>query len=277
MIQIRNVSYSYHNKRVLNNINLSIEKGEFVLILGPSGGGKTTLCQAVNGIIPNDIKGTEFIGEVTIDGRSTINQSIGLAGCEVGTVLQDPEWQFVNGTVIEELTFTMENHGLTICEMEKRLTEVVEQLNIGHLLHESPSTLSGGQKQRVAIAASLVMNPKILVLDEPTAELDPIGKKSILELIKTLNLQFGITVLFVDHNLDITFPYADRVFVVANGEIIADEKPDFPAPLCPIIATKSRFFISKLISFKVSSSDFLYLKNTFSNFTARSLLFVVSS
>ncbi len=225
MIKISNISYSYNDRKVLDNVNLEINEGEFVLVIGPSGGGKTTLSQLINGIIPNDIKGSEFSGEVIIDELNTINQSSKLANGIVGTVLQDPEWQFVSGTVIEELTFSMENNGLDIREMDKRLDFIVKQLEIEHLLHESPVKLSGGQKQRVAIAASLMMNPKILVLDEPTAELDPIGKKDILELVKSLNASLGLTVIFVDHNLDISFPYADRVIMVANGKIVADAHP----------------------------------------------------
>lgn len=227
MIQFHNYScmYAAKSEPLLHTLNLNIKQGEFVFVTGPSGGGKSTLCFSINGLIPNEMEGSLYEGSVTVNGIHVQETFPYDLVSEVGTVLQDPEWQLVRGTVKEELTFALENMGVPVEEIDRRLAEVVDKVQIKPILLRSSLELSGGQKQRVAIAACLMMQPKVIVLDEPTAELDPLGKEMVIETIRNLHEQWGYTVVFVDHNLDVSFPYADRVIVVADGRIVADAPP----------------------------------------------------
>ncbi|MFF2088914.1 ABC transporter ATP-binding protein [Paenibacillus sp. NPDC058174] len=227
MIRFDNYSCRYESSKepLLHTLNLQINPGEFVFVTGPSGGGKSTLCFSINGLIPNEMEGSLYEGSVKVDGINVQQTFPYDLVSVVGTVLQDPEWQLVRGTVKEELTFALENMGVPVEEIDRRLAQVAEQVQIKPLLLRSSLELSGGQKQRVAIAACLMMQPKVIVLDEPTAELDPMGKEMVMETICELHRQWGYTVVFVDHNLDVTLPHADRVIVVANGRIIADAPP----------------------------------------------------
>lgn len=226
MIRFDNYSCTYSTgKPMLHQLNLNITPGEFVFVTGPSGGGKSTLCFSINGLIPHETEGSTYQGSVTVDGNRVQDVYPNDLVSIVGTVLQDPEWQLVRGTVKEELTFALENMGLPADEIGRRLEEVVERVEIQSLLLRSTLDLSGGQKQRVAIAACLMMKPKVIVLDEPTAELDPLGKEMVLDTIRQLHQEWGYTIVFVDHNLDVSLPYVDRVIVVAKGEIIADAPP----------------------------------------------------
>ncbi|GGG83221.1 ABC transporter ATP-binding protein [Paenibacillus radicis (ex Gao et al. 2016)] len=227
MIRFDNYSCRYESGKepLLHTLNLQINPGEFVFVTGPSGGGKSTLCFSINGLIPNEMEGSLYEGSVTVDGINVQQTFPYDLVSVVGTVLQDPEWQLVRGTVKEELTFALENMGVPVEEIDRRLAQVAEQVQIKPLLLRSSLELSGGQKQRVAIAACLMMQPKVIVLDEPTAELDPMGKEMVMETICELHREWGYTVVFVDHNLDVTLPHASRVIVVANGRIIADAPP----------------------------------------------------
>lgn len=226
MITFDNYSCTYSSgKPMLHQLNLNITSGEFVFVTGPSGGGKSTLCFSVNGLIPHETEGSTYQGSVTVDGNKVQEVYPNDLVSVVGTVLQDPEWQLVRGTVKEELTFALENMGFPADEIDRRLDEVVERVEIQSLLLRSTLDLSGGQKQRVAIAACLMMKPKVIVLDEPTAELDPLGKEMVLETIRQLHQEWGYTIVFVDHNLDVSMPYVDRVIVVAEGKIVADAPP----------------------------------------------------
>ncbi|MFE4714257.1 ABC transporter ATP-binding protein [Paenibacillus sp. NPDC056722] len=227
MIRFDNYSCTYSSgKPMLHQLNLNITPGEFVFVTGPSGGGKSTLCFSINGLIPHETEGSTYQGSVTVDGNRVQDVYPNDLVSVVGTVLQDPEWQLVRGTVKEELTFALENMGFPAEEIDRRLEEVVERVEIQSLLLRSTLDLSGGQKQRVAIAACLMTKPKVIVLDEPTAELDPLGKEMVLETIRQLHQEWGYTIVFVDHNLDVSMPYVDRVIVVAKGEIVADAPPN---------------------------------------------------
>ncbi|MFC3745242.1 ABC transporter ATP-binding protein [Paenibacillus sp. GCM10012306] len=226
MITFDNYSCTYSSgKPMLHQLNLNITPGEFVFVTGPSGGGKSTLCFSINGLIPHETEGSTYQGSVTVDGNKVQDVYPNDLVSVVGTVLQDPEWQLVRGTVKEELTFALENMGFSADEIDRRLEEVVERVEIQSLLLRSTLDLSGGQKQRVAIAACLMMKPKVIVLDEPTAELDPLGKEMVLDTIRELHQEWGYTIVFVDHNLDVSMPYVDRVIVVAEGKIVADAPP----------------------------------------------------
>lgn len=209
----------------LRRISLKVRLGEFVAVVGPSGGGKSSLAYSINGIIPHEVKGSETAGDVFV-------LDLEVAECPphelvraVGTVLQDPEWQLVTFTVEDELAFGLENLGIPAHEIQQRVTSSARLLGIQGLLDRSPDELSGGQKQRVAIAAGLSLSPPVLLLDEPLSELDPMGKRMVMEAVASLNRDHGLTVILVEHNLDEIAPYADRVIVLADGEIIAAGSP----------------------------------------------------
>lgn len=209
----------------LKDITFSVMPGEFVAVIGPSGGGKSTLSMAVNGIIPHEWEQCQTSGRVFVGGMDTREHKPQQLVLTVGTVLQDPEWQLIRPTVEDELVFGMENIGVPVSEMRERLAQVVRLFGIEHMLERQPEDLSGGEKQRVAIAAAFAMQPQVLVLDEATAELDPAGKESLLDAVRYVNRTLGTAVIFIDHNLELVVPTADRVLVVANGELRKNGTP----------------------------------------------------
>lgn len=227
IIRAENFSCRYDSDAplALRRIELEIQPGEFVVVLGPSGGGKSTLALAVNGIIPHELRSSETAGEVFVEGLAVSQRPPHELMRAVGTVLQDPEWQLTTFTVADELAFAAENLGFPPVRIHERVAEVARLLHLENLLDRSPDELSGGEKQRVAIAACLVPSPPVLLLDEPLSELDPIGKQEVIATVRDLNTQHGSTVLFIEHNLHAVAPYADRVIVVAGGSVIAAGPP----------------------------------------------------
>jgi len=209
----------------LRHVSLEVGLGEFVAVVGPSGGGKSSLAFSINGIIPHEIRGSETAGEVRVlDLAVREHPPHELAG-RVGTVLQDPEWQLVTFTVEDELAFGPENLGVPPEEIRERVARAARLLGLEGLLDRSPDELSGGQKQRVAIASGLALSPPVLLLDEPLSELDPAGKRAVMEAVTSLNKEHGVTVLFVEHNLDLVADHADRVIIVADGRVLACGPP----------------------------------------------------
>lgn len=226
-VRVENYScrYGKDDPLRLKKISLEVWVGEFVGIVGPSGGGKSTLAYATNGIVPHEIRGSETAGDIFVmDLKVSENPPHELVR-QVGTVLQDPEWQLVTFTVADEIAVGLENLGVDSREIQRRVSRSAELLGLEHLLNHSPDELSGGQKQRVAIAACLALSPPVLLLDEPLSELDPTGKEGVIRAVRELNEEHGITVLFVEHNLDAISPYADRIVVVVDGEVIANGPP----------------------------------------------------
>lgn len=227
-IQIKDLTYAYPDREepALNHISLEIPEGQFVLVAGGSGCGKSSLIRAMAGLIP-EFYGGRISGKVLVD-RTEISKMNrrALAG-KVGMVFQDPEGQLVMTTVEQELVFGLENLGLPNSLMRRRLMEVSGALGLtGHLTGFAPE-LSGGQKQKVALASVLAMQPEILLLDEPTSQLDPIAGEEILTVIRRLNEDNGITVVLVEQRLDRCFHLADRVLVMEQGKIISDHQaPD---------------------------------------------------
>lgn len=209
----------------LRQITLEITAGEFVVVAGPSGGGKSTLAYSINGIIPHEVRSAETAGAVFVRGREVGRTSPAELVHSVGTVLQDPEWQLVTFTVEDELAFGPENLGVPRPRIRELVDHAGKLLGIADLFDRSPDELSGGQKQRVAIAACLAMAPPVLLLDEPLAELDPAGKDTVLDAVSALHAEHGLTVILVEHNLDLVADRADRVVVVAGGQIVADGPP----------------------------------------------------
>ena len=226
MIKIDNLTFRYSDtdKPALQDINLEIQDGEFVLITGPSGGGKSSLCRCLNGLIPH-FYGGEIIGKVEVEGLDVLKNSTRDMATKVGMVFQDPENQLVAMDVEREVAFGLENLAFPLKLMAKRIEEALDTVGIAGLRHRTVNELSGGEKQRVAIASVLALYPNILVLDEPTSELDPKGAEEVLNVVERLNDELGITVILIEHRLDRVAQHADRIIVLDNGMIVADGTP----------------------------------------------------
>lgn len=218
MIELRNVTYSYPDGEapVLRDLSLHVEEGEFLLVIGASGAGKSTLLRCLNGLVPH-FYGGDFRGEVRVAGRDPVATSPRGMSNLVGFVSQDPEAQFVVDVVEDELAFAMENHNLPQPLMRRRVEEVLDQLNIASLRSRRVSTLSGGEKQRVAIGAVLTLQPKVLVLDEPTSQLDPQAAEEVLTTLRKLNVDLGLTIVLSEHRLERVAQYADRILYLPGG------------------------------------------------------------
>ena len=225
LVAIEDLHYAYppltpdgESSPILKGVSLSLAEGECLALLGRTGTGKSTLCLTFNGIIPHLTGGT-FHGEVRVAGRSTQACDPGELSQTVGLVLQDPESQLLSMTVADEIAFGLEGLALPPDEMEARIDEALAMLGITALRGRSSLELSGGQKQRVVLAAILAMRPEVLVLDEPTASLDPAGKRSLLEGVDRLRRERGTTVLWATQDLDRVPWLADRVAVLHEGRI----------------------------------------------------------
>jgi energy-coupling factor transport system ATP-binding protein len=219
MIKLDHVSYIYPDQTVpvLADFSLAIEPGEFVLVVGPSGAGKSTFLRSLNGLIPH-FYGGRWAGRASVFGRDPVGRAPRGMADLVGFVFQDAEAQFAVDTVEDELAFAMENFGLPQATMRKRVEEVLDQLAVSHLRHRRISSLSGGEKQRVAIASVLALQPEVLVLDEPTSQLDPQAAEEVLVALRQLNEDLGLTVILSEHRLERVIQYADRVlYLPASG------------------------------------------------------------
>lgn len=223
MINIHNLTFHYPQSQVpaLKNIDLSIEEGEFVGIIGSTGAGKSTLTLCLNGVIPHFQKG-DYYGEVRIDGKDTIENDCASLAYSIGSVFQDPEAQIVSALVEEEIAFGLENMNISREDMELRINESLEMTGISHLRYKSTSQLSGGQKQRVSIAAAIALRPKILILDEPTSELDPQGSRDVFGTLRKLNTKYNITIIVVEQKIDLLSEYCSRLVVMDKGSKVLD-------------------------------------------------------
>ena len=221
MLEVRNIKYSYNNDyQALKGVSLKIEKGEMVALLGKNGAGKSTLFLHLNGIYEPDE------GKVFIDGEELKYDKKSLLKFrqKVGIVFQNPDDQIFAPTVEEDVAFGPLNLGLSMGEVQDRVEEALERVGMSGFEKTAPHHLSGGQKKRVAIAGILAMKPEIMVLDEPTAGLDPQGVTNLVKLLKELNDE-GITIVISTHEVDLVPDYANRVFVLVGGELIAEGTP----------------------------------------------------
>ena len=217
--------YRAQAKPTLNNINLTIYEGEKVLIVGPSGSGKSTLSNCINGLVPFSNEG-EISGSLKVKGKETKEMSIFELSNSVGTVLQDPDGQFIGLTVGEDIAFKLENDCVSQEEMKEKVKIVSEIVGIDTHLDSAPYSLSGGQKQRVTLAGVMVGEVDILLFDEPLASLDPATGKSAIELIDQIQKKTNKTILIIEHRLeDVLHCPVDRIIVVDNGRIAADINP----------------------------------------------------
>ncbi|MFE4952478.1 energy-coupling factor ABC transporter ATP-binding protein [Leifsonia sp. NPDC056665] len=208
----------------LRGLTFDIAEGEFVGIIGPSGAGKSTLCQAIKGLIPHTTPG-EHEGTVEIFGTDVTRETHSHGGARVGLVLQDPEAQIIGMTVREDLAFGPENYEIDPAEIAARSKACLAAVGLADFMDRDTYTLSGGQKQRLAIASALMLEPDILVLDEPTSELDPLGKDQVFTVIENLRRRRRITVVVVEHEVDRLARLADRIIVMSDGAVVADGKP----------------------------------------------------
>lgn len=218
--------YTVQSKPTLNNINLTIYEGEKVLIAGPSGSGKSTLANCINGLIPFSID-IEISGSLKIMGKETRDLSIFELSNMVGTVLQDPDSQFIGLTVAEDIAFKLENNCISQEEMKKKVKAVSKIVDIENRLDIAPYSLSGGQKQRVTLAGTIVDDVNILLFDEPLASLDPAAGKASIELIDKIQKEENKTVIIIEHRLEeVLNCEVDRIILMNDGEIIADATPN---------------------------------------------------
>ena len=221
-VSVEGLTYRYRGqqKPALEGIDLEVAEGEFVVIMGPSGAGKSTLCVSLNGLIPHFFRG-RMEGEVRVGGRSTREGNVGEFAQEVGLVFQDFEAQLFSTNVALEVAFGPENFRVERGEMIERVERVLGQVRLEGFEKRTPATLSGGQKQRLAIASVLAIEPRILCLDEPTTDLDPVGKLGIFEIAEDLKDREDVTLIVVEHETEETLD-ADRIIVLRDGEIVAD-------------------------------------------------------
>ncbi len=223
IIELRDVCFEYESDNsqyiVLNNFNLSFERGKFNVILGHNGSGKSTLAKLLNGLIK------PIAGTVTVNGNSTLNESDAfLIKRTVGMVFQNPDNQLVSSVVEEDVAFGPENLGFEPEEIRRRVDSALKAVDMYQHRERPTHKLSGGQKQRVAIAGIIAMEPECIVLDEPTAMLDPKGRKEVMDTVMRLNKEKGITVILITHFME-EAQYADRVLVMKKGAVVSDGTP----------------------------------------------------
>ena len=226
IINVDDVSFSYgtQTEQALSHISLSVNKGDFIGIIGPSGAGKSTLAACLSGAVPHHYTGT-FFGAVMVDGHDTCEASLTDVSQIVGSVLQDIDTQMVASVVEDEMLFGLENFGVPHDQIEQRVSETLETVGISDLRDREIATLSGGQKQKVAIAAILAMRPRVLVLDEPTAALDPASSTLVFETLREANRALGITIVVVEQKVALLSEYCNRVLVLNHGEIALQGEP----------------------------------------------------
>ena len=226
--KIENVNYKYplEEKQALKNINIEIKKGEFWAVIGKNGSGKTTFCNMLRRFVPDFYKG-ELTGKITLEDKELKDYSQKELVQKIGFVFQNPFTQIsgVKDTVFEEIAYGLENLGLEKEEIISRVEEILKLLEIEKLRDRNPYDLSGGQKQRVALASIIAMDPDILVIDEPTSQLDPKGTEDIFKIINLMANE-GKTIILVEHKLELIAEYAENILVLDEGEIILSGKAE---------------------------------------------------
>ena len=227
IVNLLSVTYKYPLTTLpaLQNINLRVNEGEFVALVGPNGAGKSTLCYTLAGFVPHFFKG-EITGWVEIAGIESSKSTLSEWVLNVGLAFQNPFNQISGAkyTVFEELAFGLENIGVPRDEMRARVEDTMKLTGISNLADRSPYSLSGGQQQRVALTSILVMKPKVLVLDEPTSQMDPIGTREVFGVIRTM-AEKGMTVILAEHKMEWIAEFADRVVALKDGQVLLEGKP----------------------------------------------------
>lgn len=228
VIQFDHVTYQYPltKEAAIKDISFGLEKGKFYGVLGANGSGKTTLCALIRGFAPGFYKGT-LEGQVLVNGKSVSEYKQGELSLQIGYVFQNPFNQIsgVKDTVFEEVAYGLENFGVPVEQIEKRVVAIMEKTDILHLAEKNPFDLSGGQQQRVALASIMVLEPDILVIDEPTSQLDPEGTESVFKIIEDMKKEKK-TIVLVEHKVDLMAEYADEVLILKEGHLIKKGRPE---------------------------------------------------
>lgn len=226
MIKVKDMSFKYQEGSgfAIRDIDLEIPSGQFVGITGAAGSGKSTLTYIFNGIVPHCYPG-DFYGSVEVDGLDTVEASLTDISRLVGSVCQDIDSQMVSSVVEDEVLYGLENFGVPKDEIPVRVERALEDMGIADLRDRTIASLSGGQKQKVAVASILALEPAVLVLDEPTAELDPASSRAVFELLAACAAERGITVIVVEQKIALLGEYADRLIIVDGGRIVYDASP----------------------------------------------------
>lgn len=226
IIELQNVTFTYASTETpaLKNINLTIYEGEYVALMGLNGAGKTTLQLTFNGVIPNMMMG-DFEGTVNVCGMDTETYPVREMAKVIGLVFDNPEFQLSQMSVAEEIALGLENLGTPPAEMHRIIADSLDTVGLSGFEDRSPFGLSGGQQQRLSIASALAMKPRIVVMDEPTSNVDPIGKEEIFAVAAQLNRERGMTVIMAEHEVEVMAAYADRIIVLHKGEIILNGPP----------------------------------------------------
>jgi len=227
MINIQGLSFKYPNTShyVLENVDCLIKPGTLNLIIGASGSGKSTFLRCINGLVPHFSGGT-ISGKIDVFGSDPIKDGPEMLASNVGFVFQEPEAQFVFDIVEDEIAFALENMGMSRKEMPARVDEIIERLGLSSIRYRSIHEISGGEKQKVAIASVLVTRPRVLLLDEPTSQLDPISADQILRLCVSLKEKTDLTILISEHRLERLLPYTDNVIQVRNDHTLNIGRPE---------------------------------------------------
>jgi len=226
LIEVKDLKYTYphSDKPVLINISLTVQPGEFILLTGPSGCGKTTFCRCLNGLVPKFYNGV-MEGSVKVAGLDTKENPIMKLAQHVGLIFQNPDNQIFALTVEKDIAFGLENLGVQKEEMYREIEWAVETTGLQQLRQRATHELSGGQKQRLTIASVLAMRPDIIVMDEPTSFLDPVGAEHIFSVLDHLNKELGITIILIEHRMDLAAKHVDRMIVLNEGRIVQDGEP----------------------------------------------------
>ena len=256
MIEIQDLSFTYkgEEKPALQEIRLSIPDGGFLGVIGPAGAGKTTLARAVSAMIPHHYTG-DYYGSVRVNGMDTVETSLEEISRLVGMVFQDVDSQIISPVVEDELLYGLENFGIPREEIPARMEEALAKVGITELRERTIGSLSGGQRQKVAIASIIALRPKILVLDEPTGELDPRSSRQVFSLLKELNEEQGVTVIIIEQKIMLLCEFARQLAVLSEGRIVRQgatrdvlayaEELEKLGVNCPRVTTLSRVLSAK--------------------------------
>ena len=225
MIDIQDLTFTYKDETrpALQDITLAVPEGAFVGVIGPAGAGKTTLARAINGMVPHHYTG-DYYGCVLVNGLDTVETALTDLSRLVGMVFQDVDSQIISSVVEDEILYGLENFGVPHTEIPERLNFALEKVGIADLRERSIASLSGGQRQKVAIASVIALRPKVLVLDEPTGELDPVSSRQVFSLLRSLNRDYGITVVIVEQKIMLLCEFADYLAVLDRGRIVRQGK-----------------------------------------------------
>ena len=221
MIDIQELTFTYKDESspAISGITLSVPDGAFLGVIGPAGAGKTTLTRAISGVIPHHYTG-DYYGSVRVGGLDTVDTPLTDLSRLVGMVFQDVDSQIISSVVEDEILYGLENFGVPREEISARLNFALDRVGISDLRERTVASLSGGQRQKVAIASVIALRPRVLVLDEPTGELDPQSSRQVFSLLKSLNAEYGVTVVVVEQKIMLLCEFADLLAVLVDGKIV---------------------------------------------------------